>query len=118
MNTPFSPPSLYRQYFTPAECAMLDATPPDDLTSEINLLRVLLARLLAAAQRTRQLSLDLHAKMLSAFSAAGIVIAALVRLQCLLHDPNDAVWAEIERGRNIGRQRRHVFDYFSPPASA
>ncbi len=49
--------NLYRQYFTAEEIAMLDATPPDDLTSEINLLRVLLARLLATAtQHLRELT--------------------------------------------------------------
>jgi hypothetical protein len=135
MNTPrssrrlpaYSPPatspsrsstSIYRRYFTAAECERLDATPVDDLASEINLLRILLARVLAAAKRARKLALETHARILSAFSAAGIVMAALVRLQVTLHDPLDEVRAEIERGKMIGRQRRHVFDYFAPPSQA
>jgi hypothetical protein len=111
-------PSLYRRYFTSDECAMLDATPSDDLTSEIELLRLLLARVLAAAKRKRSISLELHASMLSAFSAAGIVIAALVRLQLKLHLPTDELWREVEAGKEIGRRRRHVYDYFAPPANA
>ena len=108
--------SLYRRYFTAAECERLDATPADDLTSEINLLRILLARVLAATQHARQLALETHARILSAFSATGIVLAGLVRLQLTLHDPMDEVWAEIERGKMIARQRHHVFDYFAPPS--
>jgi hypothetical protein len=109
-------PSLYRRYFTAAERERLDATPADDLTSEINLLRILLARTLAAAQQARQLALETHARILSVFSATGIVLAGLVRLQVTLHNPLDELWAEIELGKMIGRQRRHVFDYFTQPS--
>ncbi len=76
-----STPSLYREYFTPEERKMLDATPRGDLTSEINLLRVLVARVLAASQQARDLALKQHAAMLAAFSAAGKTIARLVLLQ-------------------------------------
>ncbi len=110
--------SLYRRYFTPEEIALLDATPSDDLTSEIHLLRLLLARLLEAAQRLRQSALEQHAAILGAVCAAGSTLAALLRLQIKLHDPLDEVWAEIQRGKEIGRQRRHVHDYFSQPAPA
>ena len=112
MNPPF-PRSLYRQYFTPEECALLDATPCDDLSSEINVLRVLIARLLEACHHARELSLEIHAKVLSAFSAAGIVMARLVRLQCQLHHPSDALWAEIAQGEELARQRRGVYSYLS-----
>ncbi len=91
-----STPSLYREYFTPAERKMLDATPRDDLTSEISLMRVLVARVLAA------------------FSYAGMVIARLVRLQLELHDPMDEYWDKVEEGKNIARQRMGVFDCFKP----
>ena len=118
MNRQPAAPSLYRRYFTRDECAMLDATPLDDVSSEIDLLRLLLARVLAAAKRKRSLSLELHASMVSAFSAAGIVIAALVRLQLKLHLPTDELKRQIELGKEIGRRRRHVYDYFAPPANA
>ncbi len=108
-------PSLYREYFTPEERRMLDATPRDDLTSEINLMRVLVARVLAASQQARDLALKQHAAMLAAFSSAGMVIARLVRLQLELHDPMDEYWAKVEEGKNIARQRMGVFDYFKQP---
>jgi hypothetical protein len=109
------PMTLYRQYFTPAERALLDAVPLDDLASEINLLRLLLARTLAALRKARPVSLKTHAAVLSAFSSSGIVIARLVCLQLKLHHPLDALRQQIEEGKNLGRLRRGVFDYFSPP---
>ncbi len=113
-----TPPSIYRRYFTAEECALLDATPLDDLSSEIDALRLLLARLLAACRRLREISLETHAAILSAFSASCKVIAGLFRLQCILHSPYSEVWAEIELGKNIARQRMGVFSYFAPPAGA
>jgi hypothetical protein len=105
--------SLYRPYFTPAEIAYLDAASPDDLTHEIDLLRSLLAGVLQASQRVHALALAQHAAILSAFCASGRVLARLVRLQCQLHHPLEAVWAEIERGKELGRQRRHVYSYLT-----
>ncbi len=113
-----STPSLYREYFTPEERRMLDATPRDDLTSEINLLRVLTARLLAASQQAHEITLQTHARMLAAFSAAAKTIARLVLLQLDLHDPMEEYWAEVERGKNIARQRMGVFDYFKQPIAS
>ena len=107
--------SLYRPFFTPAECARLDATPRNDVLSEINLLRILLLRLLAAAHKARALELAAHARLLAAFSHAGIVLARLVRLQLRLHDPVDEIQQEIERGKEIARRRMGVHDYFKPP---
>ncbi len=113
-----STPSLYREYFTPEERKMLDATPRDDLTSEINLLRVMVARVLAASKQARDLALKQHAKMLAAFSAAGKTIARLVLLQLELHDPMEEYWAAVERGKNIARQHMGVFDYFIQPIAS
>ncbi len=113
-----SSPSPYRPFFTPEECAMLDASSPDDLMSEINLLRILLTRVLDASRRSPTLSLKQHAAILGAFSACGIALAGLVRLQSKLHNKWDDFWAEIELGKSIGRQHLGVLDYFSPPAPA
>ncbi len=110
-----STPSLYREFFTAEERRMLDATPRDDLTSEINLLRVLVARVLEASQHARDVALKQHAAMLAAFSAAGKTIAGLVLLQLELHDPMEEYWAKVEEGKNIARQRMGVFDYFKQP---
>ncbi len=38
-----------------------------------------------------------------------------VRLKNVLKSDLEAAWAEIERGKSIGRERRHVFDYLKPP---
>ena len=105
--------SLYRPYFTPQEIRMLDATQPTDLSSEINLLRVLIARVLAARQRLHELALAQHAALLATFSAAGLVLAALVRQQCKLH-PDLGIRSQIEEGEELARQRRHVYEYLSP----
>ena len=109
------PATLYRRYFTPAECALLDAVPLDDLSSEINLLRLLLARTLAAMRKAPSLELKTQAAILGAFSGSGIVIGRLVRLQIILHSPMASLWLEIEAGKDLARLRRGVFDYFRPP---
>ena len=110
--------SLYRQYFTPDEIALLDATPRNDLTSEINLLRVLQARVLEAAQRAKELTLKQHAAILAAFSRAGIALSRLVRVQAELHNPLDDLWKAIEEGEHIARLRRGVYDYLKPHPAA
>ena len=115
MNASHSSASLYRPFFTPAECARLDATPRNDVSSEINLLRILLLRLLAAVHKARSLELATQARVLAAFSHAGIVLARLVRLQFRLHDPGDEIQKEIERGKEIARRRMGVHDYFKSP---
>jgi hypothetical protein len=74
-----TPPQIYRQFFTPAECKMLDAAPQDSALSEISLIRILLMRALAAAHRLRTLSIKQHIDMLIAFSGAGLILASLVR---------------------------------------
>ena len=51
----------------------------DSALSEIALLRILLMRLLAAAQCLRDLSIKQHIEMLMAFSGAGLMLASLVR---------------------------------------
>jgi hypothetical protein len=58
---------------------MLDSTPLESALSELSLLRILLLRLLAAARRTRPLSVAQHMSILSAMSGAGLVMASLVR---------------------------------------
>ncbi len=111
-------PSLYRPYFTAAERELLDASSPDELLSEINLLRVLLSRVLAASRRARELTVKQHAAILSAFGNAGVVIARLVTLQYKLHDEWSGIWEAIQRGKEDARRRMGVYDYFSPPAPA
>ncbi len=82
-------PSLYRPYFTPTERALLRTAALDDLSAEIELMRVLLARLLAALQDAPSLNLQAHIDMLCALSTAGLSLARMVRVQSRLSvDPN------------------------------
>jgi hypothetical protein len=89
---PRDAPSIYRQFFTPAECRLIDSTPLTSALSEISLLRIMLLRILAAAHRAerlpaatahsddmsrRSLTLEQRLSMLKAFSQAGLVLAAL-----------------------------------------
>jgi hypothetical protein len=95
-------PSIYRQYFTPAERRLIDSTPLSSALSEISLIRIMLLRIFGAAHRLRQITLEQRLAMLQAFSHAGLVLASLARYhhrrfmpsRCLLDaldelDPDD-----------------------------
>jgi hypothetical protein len=105
-------PSPYRQFFTAQEIEMLDATPPDDLSSEINLIRVLIVRVLEAAQQVKDMALQQRAALLAAFAHAGITLSALVRHQVRFH-PNEGILSEIEEGEHLARLHLGVYDYLS-----
>jgi hypothetical protein len=86
---------LYRQFFTAQECARLDSTDPDSPVHEINLLRILITRLLAAAGRGRQ-TFERLADMLAAFCHAGRTMASLARIYYKQHGPPpDPLLAEL-----------------------
>jgi hypothetical protein len=87
-------PSIYRQFFTPAECRLIDSTPLTSALSEISLIRVMLLRILAAVHRAerlpaaisrsddmsrRSVTLEQRLATLQAFSHAGLVLASLAR---------------------------------------
>ncbi len=110
--------SLYRPYFTPQEIALLDHTDRQDLTSEIHLLRVLLARVLEACQHAQDLTLPQHTAVVSALSRAGLSLARLVRVQAELHNPLEDLWNAIEQGEYLARQSLGVYDYLSHPSPA
>jgi hypothetical protein len=82
---------IYQQYFTPAERLRLEAIPENDVTSEIRLLRVLLARSFAQIPQSSHdkkrapLPLKLHTDLLSTFSRVSIVIGGLVGLHRKIH---------------------------------
>jgi hypothetical protein len=110
--------SLYRQYFTPEEIYLLDHTDRNDLTSEINLLRILLARLLEAWQKARDLALKQQAAIVTTIARTGQTIARLAKLQAHLHHPLEDLWRAIEQGEHLARQRHHVYDHLSPQPAA
>src|SRR5512133_1014145 len=73
--------SLYSQFYTPAELAMLDAAPFDDLASEFKLIRVLIRRLLLACQRRRSIKQDLELAVLRAVAGACRTLCRIARFQ-------------------------------------
>ena len=84
-------PSLYRQFFTPAECRLIDSTPLSSALSEIGLIRIMLLRILAAAHRLREITLEQRLAMLQAFSRAGLVLASLARYHHHRFPPSDCL---------------------------
>jgi hypothetical protein len=77
-----SRPNLYRKYFTPAERRALAATPENDVTGEVNLLRIMLLRFLAAgAGAPPPADLKSHLESLRVTSVGAAMIACLIRTQ-------------------------------------
>ncbi len=82
---------IYQQYFTPNERRRLKAIPENDLSSEIQLLRVLLARCFAQVPRFPHdskkpaLPMKLHIDLVMVFSRVAIVIGEMVGLQKKMH---------------------------------
>ncbi len=77
--SPAQAPGLYRRHFTRAQCALLDRFPEQRGTSEINLLRVLLSRTLAAGGG-QDISASQLAALLSAAVLTTLHLSILVRL--------------------------------------
>ena len=88
---------IYEQYFTPAERDMLAAIPENDLSDEIDLLRLLLARSFAQVpsgpddKKHPPLPLKLMIDFFTTFSSVAIIIARLVSLHRKLHSSYDAL---------------------------
>ena len=85
---------IYEQYFTPEERKMLAAIPENDVTSEINLLRVLLARSFALVpsgptDKKPPLSLKFQYDLVTTFSRVALVLAGLVALHLKQHPPRN-----------------------------
>lgn len=79
-----SRPLLYRRFFTAAECQALDAFAPETALSEINLIRILLSRCIAASRglpKRGAAGLVKRLLLLTAFSHAALIIASLSRFQ-------------------------------------
>jgi hypothetical protein len=102
---------IYQQYFTPAERRRLKAIPENDVTSEIQLLRVLLVRCFAMVPRfphdskIAPLSLKLHIEMVTVFAHVATVIGSLAGLQWKMHKPVD------ELGKDILQALREMNPY-------
>ena len=70
--------NLYRKYFTPAERLALAATPENDVAGEVNLLRIMLLRFLAAGEAAPA-DLKSHLESLRVTSGSAAMIASLIR---------------------------------------
>ncbi len=79
-----SPPSLYRRHFSPAELRLLEHFAEDDGSSEIDLLRVGLARLLALSHNRRGGGWTRQAEVLSVSFHSARILAALTRCRIIL----------------------------------
>jgi hypothetical protein len=73
-------PRIYRENFTPEECAELDRNPPLSAVSELCVLRILIARVLRALRKLKP-TLEHHYKNLVVFSQVGATMASLARFQ-------------------------------------
>ncbi len=82
---------IYQQYFTSAERRRLKSISENDVSSEIQLLRILLARCFAQVPRFPHdskkpaLPMKLHIDLVTVFSRVAIVIGEMVGLQNKMH---------------------------------
>ena len=86
--------NLYHRHFTPAERRALAATPENDVTGEVNLLRIMLLRFLAegaGAHPPADIKSQLESLRVTSGSAA--MIASLLRTQARALGPG----AELDR---------------------
>jgi hypothetical protein len=84
---PAPAPLIYRQFFTADEIRDLDAAALTGAVSEIAMLRVLIARVMAAVRRKTGLSLESRLAMLVAFCHAAATVASLARLESRRREP-------------------------------
>jgi hypothetical protein len=102
---------IYQGYFTPGERRRLKAIPEKDLTSEIQLLRVLLARCFAQVPRfphdskRAALPIKFQIQLVTVFSRAAIVIGSMISLHKKMHNPAD------EWGRDVLQALREMNPY-------
>lgn len=86
-------PRLYRRFFTSTECGRLDSLSDEDGSSEVEMLRVVLARAVSLARTPRPSGWTHHGALLSVFSHAALNLAALVRLQvAAARNAPDPLW--------------------------
>ena len=88
--------NLYRQHFTPAERRALDLVPKNDLTGEVNLLRIMLRRFLAGQAGAPPAGLKLHLDSLRVTSGGAAMVASLLRTHARARGPATALERVIE----------------------
>ncbi len=105
MTNPTPPkPGLYDHHITPAERQALEATPCNDLSGEIDLLRVCLARFLDAQPDFSAPGTFLdRVTFLNTISLAVGHIASLTNIQMNGMSPLSEIESEIEEGLKLAR---------------
>ena len=86
-------PHLYDPFFTPTERKRLDETPWDDLSHEIDLIRIFFRRILEAEKMSPQ-PIPVHLRMyaLQVICRAILTLGHLVRLHFASTNSHDAIW--------------------------
>lgn len=85
MPSPAATPSrFYRRHFSAVERLLLDRFAEDDGSSEMDLLRVVLARLLVVSQRRRAAGWTQQAAVLAVFCHTARNLGALTRCRIIL----------------------------------
>jgi len=80
-------PHLYQKYFTSAEDLRLKAIPENDVSSEINLLRICLAHYIECYGNSLPADLKSQVSALHVTGEAASMIGSLVRTQIKAHNP-------------------------------
>ena len=113
--------SLYGRRLSEEEIKAIGAMPVLDVDAEIGYQRALINRLGQilennglAPDSTGALSSETQTTIRLMNEAMGRLLTYL-RLRDTLKNEAAELREEIERGKMIGRQRRHVFDYFAAP---
>jgi len=89
-------PRLYRKHFTSAEELRLAAIPENDVSSEINLLRIWLARYIESHGNSLPADLKTRISALHVTGEAASMIATLIRTQIKAHNPDTELRRAIE----------------------
>ena len=115
---------LYARRLTRAEIKALNALPVLNIEGEIAYQRALINRIGQvlennglAADSTGLLNGDARSLVRLLNETSGRLLTFL-RLHSTLKPELEELRAEIERGKQLGRQRRHVFDYLKPPEAS
>jgi len=96
-------PHLYRKYFTSAEELRLAPIPENDVSSEINLVRICLARYLESQGNSLPADLKSQVTALHVKGAAASTIVGLIRTQIKAHNPGTELTRVIEEALDEAR---------------
>ena len=109
---------LYHPFLTPQEIRDHQALPPGDLTSEINLLRVMTARYLGWLQASSSGEIVVTGTVLRSLSRLMGQLATVLAAHIKLNPPLTAIADEIDEGLNLTRLLFGILDPREVPSSS